>query len=121
MLSFDLIKPWENLQTEKDEEEYPTELETPAIKLLSKTEEQINNPEILDIEFTSTLELTADDITYLKEHTTITLYDSKETKILALDSLEISDGSWLARLNETNGLWIYQLQLDVSAQNLNVL
>lgn len=120
MLSFDLIKPWENLQTEKDEEEYPTELETPAIKLLSKTEEQINNPEILDIEFTSTLELTADDITYLKEHTTITLYDSKETKILALDSLEISDGSWLARLNETNGLWIYQLQLDVSAQNLNV-
>ena len=120
MLSFDLIKPWENLQTDRDEDTSTTELEFPAITLLSKTNEQLNNPDVLDIEFSSTSELTADEIAYLREHTTVTLYDYKESKTLALDNLEISDKSWSGNTNETDDLWVYRIQLDVSAENLNI-
>lgn len=120
MLSFDLIKPWENLQTDRGEDEYPEKHEFPVITLLSETEEQMNNPHVLDIEFSSSLELTTEDINYLKEHTQVTLFDYKESKILALGSIEISDTSWFGNMNEATGEWVYKIQLNVSAENLNV-
>jgi hypothetical protein len=102
LLSFDLIKPWDNLLTEDEKDIPPEETTALTIDWIKPEALEITNPETLGIKFISNRKLTQDQLTDL-------------VKAMSLPKTMKNDGFTL--MDEKEGAWHYAMTLDVSSQS----
>lgn len=113
LLSFELIKPWDKVSTDVDSTDEPEVSQVPTVRYSPVTEEELNNPKLITIEFISSMKLTDEQFKSLQSQTTITIFNQIEEKIFSLTDYLVKDSITIVEL--ANGEWAYQASLDFSS------